>query len=55
MRFKEFKVSNEDIFGWWHVSCDYAFQQRAKGRLFNTLLEERVDASLAGLPKYYPQ
>ena len=34
--FTQFKLANQDTYGWWHISCSYSFQQSAKGTLFNT-------------------
>ena len=38
--FDSFKKRNQDVFGWWHVSCSYHFQETVKGTLFNSLSEQ---------------
>ena len=52
--FTDFNKENEDIYGWWHVSCSYAFQQTAKGTLFNTQVLQVLEETMVGLPKFYP-
>ena len=54
LRFTDFKLSNVDVQGWWHISCSYEFQERARCVLYNSEVEQVVEASLSGLPKYYP-
>lgn len=52
--FDQFKAENADTYGWWHVSCSYAFQQTAKGSLFNTKVAQTFEETMVGLPKFYP-
>ena len=54
LRFTDFKLANVDLQGWWHISCSYNFQERARGILYNTEIEQTLEESLSGLPKYYP-
>ena len=52
--FTQFKLANQDVYGWWHVSCSYSFQQSAKGTLFNTNVNQQLEETMVGLPKFYP-
>lgn len=48
-------MENADKFGWWHVSCSYAFQDKAKGTLFNSKINQEIEVPLSGVSFYYPQ
>ena len=53
--FTQFSKENEDVFGWWHISCSSTFEQTARGTLFNTKIgEQSVEETMVGLKKYYP-
>ena len=52
--FTEFSAENADTYGWWHVSCSYAFQKSAKGTLYNTNVSQTQEETMIGLPKFYP-
>ena len=52
--YTDFNQDNEDLYGWWHVSCSYAFQKTAKGTIFNTNIFQMLEETMVGLPKFYP-
>ena len=53
--FTPFSEENEDVFGWWHISCSCKFGETAKGTIFNTrILEQSYEETMVGLRKYYP-
>lgn len=54
IRFYEFSPEKEDIYGWWHVSCSYSFQDKVVGTLYNSVTSERQEYPLAGIPFFFP-
>ena len=43
LTFTQFSLENQDTYGWWHISCSYKFQDRAKGILYNTNVEQSLE------------
>lgn len=42
LEFDEFIATNEDRFGWWHISCGYTYGEKITATLYN---EERIDVT----------
>jgi hypothetical protein len=38
LKFDEFKPENEDVLGWWHLSCSYSY----KGEMWASLSNEYI-------------
>ena len=52
--FNKFRKENEDTYGWWHISCSYAYEVKAKGALFNTNVYQSLEETMVGVPRFYP-
>lgn len=52
---RDFSNSNTDQWGWWHISCGYAYQQNVQMTLKNDKIDNFASASLIGFGNFIPK
>lgn len=52
---RDFSNSNTDQWGWWHISCGYAYQQNLQMTLKNDRIDNFASTSLIGFGDFIPQ